>query len=411
MQRLGKNVVFVLLILISVISFTISKALAEEVSEEIATVSEELITNCADVPDGTICDDQNKCSLESVCKGGVCRAISYDKCNDDISCTLDHCDAKLGCIHTPFNTSCEQDSNTCAEMICDVEKGCVAELDNSEGNECYIWGLKECQAGICREGKCTKEIAEQGTACRDDGKFCTADLCNAEGKCEHKVQEGNQCDDSNPCTEEDVCKSDETKVAVCEGVQKDCGMFSDPCNEGQCNIKTGECVRKEFRNGTLCQGVEQPADECHTVAKCMRGECVMPKLLSRYCFIDGECFNNRESSLEDPCKLCNTLASTDEWSCKDDVKVGDSTCLDCKAVDCMPGEIRECSLGEFAVCMKGIQECSLGGQWLSCLNAPEVNGAPCDDGNLYTENDICSAGVCQGEQTYTAEKEREEDFE
>ena len=51
----------------------------------------------ASVPNGTACNDSNVCTLTESCQGGVCAGQQFRNCVDGASCTLDLCDAVLGC--------------------------------------------------------------------------------------------------------------------------------------------------------------------------------------------------------------------------------------------------------------------------------------------------------------------------
>jgi len=59
-----------------------------------------------DVEDGTPCEDDNVCTLNSVCFNGGCNAALWVNCDDGKDCTNDYCDpASGGCVSEPLDTA------------------------------------------------------------------------------------------------------------------------------------------------------------------------------------------------------------------------------------------------------------------------------------------------------------------
>jgi len=52
------------------------------------------------------CDDGNVCSGAEYCQAGVCYSRAPLVCDDGNPCTVDTCDASLGCQFTPSSTGC-----------------------------------------------------------------------------------------------------------------------------------------------------------------------------------------------------------------------------------------------------------------------------------------------------------------
>ena len=48
--------------------------------------------------EGTLCTDDNACTVNDHCAAGVCTSTPLD-CNDNIPCTVDTCDRVSGCMH------------------------------------------------------------------------------------------------------------------------------------------------------------------------------------------------------------------------------------------------------------------------------------------------------------------------
>ena len=49
------------------------------------------------------CNDGDACTMGESCSNGQCKGGAAKSCNDDIPCTVDTCDAKAGCAHTPMS--------------------------------------------------------------------------------------------------------------------------------------------------------------------------------------------------------------------------------------------------------------------------------------------------------------------
>lgn len=67
------------------------------------------------LPDGTMCADSTMCTTETVCTEGQCGGGSELTCDDMDECTVDTCDAELGCLYEIGTESMECDS--CADGI------------------------------------------------------------------------------------------------------------------------------------------------------------------------------------------------------------------------------------------------------------------------------------------------------
>lgn len=118
------------------------------------------------------CDDGDPNTVDS-CSNGVCQHVN--PCEDGNLCTIDTTDSKTGaCLHTPKNCG--------------------------------------------------------------DGNYCTLDSCDPlSGACVYTPLSGNTCDDSNPCTDGDICY-----VGLCRvGQPKNCND-GNPCTADSC--VSGTCV-------------------------------------------------------------------------------------------------------------------------------------------------------------------------
>jgi len=122
--------------------------------------------------DGTSCDPQSACILEASCQAGRC--VGTPKvCDDDDRCTIDVCNATLGCEFLPA-PPCPGDGK-CQRGVCDAKQGCgLAPV--SDGTTCGT--LQTCRAAeICLEGACVVRDPPDGYVCAE------ASPCQARGLC------------------------------------------------------------------------------------------------------------------------------------------------------------------------------------------------------------------------------------
>ncbi len=278
------------------------------------------------------CDDGDACNGVETCVEGRCAPGAPLDCADALDCTVDTCDAQLGCARAPDDARCEDDGFACTIERCDPDVGCERELND----------------GAC-----------------DDGVFCTVDRCDAAAGCRHDPVDARcgagTCDPATGC------------------VGTECVEPSD-CFRGPCDLEvaceSGRCVRTPRADGTSC------ADDnpCTRSTTCVAGEC--RGVESSLC--PGQ-----------PCLRCNAtgggcdgsiLASTGT-ACDD----GDLCTLG-DACDhtgtCTSSSLRACTA--VGPCRTNVCNPSTG-----LCEAGAVTGA-CDDGNPCTAGDSCSSGVCAG---------------
>ncbi len=98
-----------------------------------------------------LCDDGNTCSALDICQDGQCVGTNGLNCDDANSCTIDACEAKIGCTHS-------------------VAQGAVC----SDGDPCSSGDV--CNGGVC---------AGAGVTNCNDGNLCTDDDCDAKSGCVH----------------------------------------------------------------------------------------------------------------------------------------------------------------------------------------------------------------------------------
>ncbi len=292
--------------------------------------------------------------------------------------------------------------------------------------------------------------------CRIDGdcgdnNACTADHCNAEGRCVFEPTICNAADschevgvcnpdtgvcsspvktDGTPCTDGSLCTAGDVCVAgSCTGSPKDCST-TDACHTaGQCNPANGLCPNAQpdgkpcsdgnlCSSGDSCQGsicVGTPkdcsqADDCHTAGQCnpQTGLCPNPQPDNKPCSDGNQCTSDdkctgsvcvgtiKDCSVADQCHdagACNPQTGLCPNPRPDDTVCNDGNA--CTSGDACKGSIckgtnKDCSVAD-ACHDAGACNPTTG----LCPN-PRPNGTTCSDNNLCTSDDACQGSVCVG---------------
>ncbi|MFZ4578455.1 MAG: hypothetical protein ACOYOB_08685 [Myxococcota bacterium] len=380
------------------------------------------------------CDaDSTVCTKDDTCVNGKCQAGAQLACDDNNTCTKDTCDPVTGCKFTNDNTLfCDADQNACTvndickDGICEPgpAKACKSDDQCIEG-KCNIIDGKcsyKFSEGIpCNDGspctageKCTTDTCKGTPIDCNDQNPCTGDSCDPAKGCAHG-NIGGACDDNDACTGPDACKDgacvgtvqdlvkkcDDTNACTIDSCDKVKGCVNAPANQGACDdgnvctegdscqagkcvsgsnkcgcINDGECVKYEDGNacnGTLYCDKSAPPYQCkinpNTVVKC-------DESLNNACQTNtcdpalGKCgLNKKQNGLG--CDADGTICTE-----------GDA-CLDGQ---CAPGKVANCN--DNNPCTDDSCNAKIG-----CVYQP--NAIACDaDGNKCTQNDACSGGVC-----------------
>lgn len=173
---------------------------------------------------GPTCPSTSSWQPASKCQSGKCAAAPASiGCDDKNACTIDSCNAELGCQHA-LAPSCT-DNNLCTDDKCDQAKGCLSSPNAagcSDGNACT-------QSDTCTLGVCQGQ-----TATCNDGNPCTVDSCDQLKGCVFTATTG-ACDaDSKSCTA-DSCVAGKCQVGqssvenCCNGLDDDCDGATDEC--------------------------------------------------------------------------------------------------------------------------------------------------------------------------------------
>ena len=347
---------------------------------------------CTCPDDLPVCNDKAKCEAECVPE---CDLELGDPCGDNDEAEGDGCG---GDCHCPENQECSGHNNQCwwtCGYLC------------SELYECGYEILEDCDCGECP----------------DDGNPCTKESCEPQGEsgelgvCVKVNADNSSCDDSDPCTTDDICSD-----AVCAGVGIECDD-GNVCTSDSCDPDNGECL---FDGGPLNGEECNDEDACTTDDACTEGVCAgvgkecddNDLCTADSCDADsGECLHDAEGAdgveCDDgnPCTgpdLCTEGQCAGELLPADELEVEKCLCWgdeDCEALDdgdICNGTLYCASTGDFpalcAVTPDSVPECDDGIPCTDdkcdpaegCLSTPD--NAVCDDVNDCTQ-DVCALGV------------------
>jgi hypothetical protein len=247
-----------------------------------------------------------------------------------------------------------------------------------------------CNQATCvpLSGACTLTDLPNGATCTDNLLCTTGDTC-ASGAC---VGDALTCNDSNPCTDDscdtstggcvflansvtctdgDACtENDACSAKACSGTAKVCSD-SNPCTDASCESGTGNC---SFPNNTASCNDD---NACTDFDVCAGGTCGG---ITKVC-------NDGLPCTIDACDLAIGCTVTVNLGgpCDDGNACTESET--CNAGTCS-GPAKTCVDG--LVCTDDDCDPATGCEFTN------LSGPVCDDGNLCTTSDICTAGTCGG---------------
>jgi hypothetical protein len=362
------------------------------------SVSLALSTPCAITNAWGTCHGLNRCTPEGL-EGCDALTPAEELCNG----VDDDCDGETD------EVDCD-DGNPCTTDSCGGAAGCIHQVaeavDCDDGNPCTLGD--ECSSDGCTsttqkdcddENPCTTDyclpaegcVHEANTAPCNDGDACTlGDLCSDEA-CQAGV-ESFSCVDGNPCTD-DTC--DPTLGCVFVANEAACDdtnecTTGDQCAAGACGAGAG--VNCDDQNDCT-------DDSCHVVLGCQHVPNTAPCDDLNPCTLDDHC-------VAKACVATATLDCADDNPCTTDYCVPSAGCAHTpNSAPCDDGDV--CSLGDLC----SAKACQAGGASLvcddqnpctddtcdavlGCQHAP--NAAPCDDTNGCTTGDQCVEGLCIG---------------
>jgi hypothetical protein len=204
-------------------------------------------------PDGQACDDLNVATCADHCQAGACVPGT---CNDGNPCTADSCNTSTGQCTTI--TLCM--SNTgCAGTVCVAGVGCVPGITLCDDhNACTNDTCSGLGFGIC----------VHSTVTCNDSNVCTTDTCDSTLGCVFTPRPNYPCDDHNACTVGDVC----VNGACTAGAPVTCND-GNVCTTNTCSPATGcsaaantntcndgsSCTQGDFCSAGVCVGASSCA--------------------------------------------------------------------------------------------------------------------------------------------------------
>ena len=324
------------------------------------------------------CEDGEACTGDDSCIMGKCMGQAKT-CSDGVSCTVDVCDSKTGCVHAPNNAKCTGD-DPCVNLTCDIKLGCGPAKDKPYND-----------GAACDDGDdCTPK-----TACDKQGQCVGNSTCKCASTADCLDSQGKQPDSCvpvfcHPATK--TCVPDPAKAVTCPSGNSKCSVVG-------CDPKTGQCSASAIEEGKVCDD----GDVCTSVSKCESGECVGKADKScddsNPCTVDscdplagcqktageGECDDGNPCTSKDGCTkgACKGIAS----NCNDGIDCTYDACND-KTGKCGHTAKNDlCNDGE--ACTTDACDSAKG-----CTHTA-TQGAKCDDGDPCTKGDICVASVCK----------------
>ncbi|HIA02132.1 MAG TPA: hypothetical protein EYN66_09505, partial [Myxococcales bacterium] len=364
--------------------------------------------NCVGLPKQEFepCDDGDPCTADGFCESSVCKA-GAEKCpQDSNSCTLTLCDpisgacsiglladgsscdtqnpcvleseCKDGSCSGGQAINCADDGDPCTVSFCIPQEGGCVTVNAPEGSVCEDGDL--CTSGeICTSGTC---VGGTTKTCTNNGNSCLVSGCDSTVGCTNTpVSNGQECDDGDACTQNDSCQ-----LGNCEGEAAEC-LPASPCMTAQCHIELG-CVQIAMEDGLPCDDSSQ----CTSDSTCSAGDCVAKSVV--------QCADPEPG---DPCVV--GVCDPQNGSCGAGAAPPGSECDDgepCTTLDICEGQ--ECVGSGPDPCGSAANpciplECELGTG--SCLPKALPDGAPCDAKNLCTDIGTCSGGECDSKTVVT----------
>ena len=209
---------------------------------------------------GISCNDQSLCTTGDMCVDGDCVGTPVVCTPDADLCTVEGCDDSTGmCVSTPLD--CD-DGNPCTTDSCDSNTGCIHTstpgVSCDDGNECTTGDT--CAAPIGPfASQCMGTPVANDTPCATGITLdCLSFSCQVGFCLPAPKNEGQSCNDFNPCTINETCHT-----GVCTGEAK-CPSDNNVCTL-DCNPANGNCetIVLSCDDGNTCT-----TDTCDPVNGC-----------------------------------------------------------------------------------------------------------------------------------------------
>jgi len=340
---------------------------------------------CVHAPEDLLCNDRSFCNgLETCDPVNDCQAGVAPSCDDNVSCTVDSCDADLDdCVSVPDDARCDNGRFCDGEGFCDPSFGCRS----GERPDCDD-GV-ECTADACDSAVDACVHTPEDSRC-DDGRFCNGlETCDAVNDCQAGVAPS--CDDNVPCT-----------VDSCDPDLDDC--ISAP-EDGRCD--NGRfCDGEEFCDPSLgCRSGERP--DCDDGVECTADVCDSAVDACMHTPEDARCDDGRSCNGLEMCDALTDCRPGVAQSCDDHVSCTVDSC------DTVTGEceyVPDDKLCDNGVFCDGAEVCDPA---IGCRSGDEpcpdqfcrdtepfcvdcLEDGDCDDGDFCNGQEMCDpAGMCE----------------
>lgn len=305
---------------------------------------------------GVVCrTSTGQCDVEEVCSGGdVCPPNAFkpvgSPCNDGNSCTgPDTCGAN-GVCGGPNSCQCRNNAD------CDDKNACTVD---------------SCDGSAAAPGACRYQPAAAGTVCRPAESMCdVAEVCNGVST---------QCPIDGVAMASVVCRMANGTCDIaetCTGVSPACPMDSFLPATTKCRAAVARCDADEMCSGTSGECPPDEVLEGGATCRTAKSECDVVERCngkSVQCPIDAFATNGIS---------CRAKADCDGGSvCAAGLCSTKSSCACARDIDC--DDSNPCT----------VDKCS----GTRCTYQTRDAGAVCDDANLCTVRDSCTAeGYCVG---------------
>jgi hypothetical protein len=376
---------------------------------------------------GANCDDGNACTKADKCANNQCAGtavVAAIACDDKNDCSVDKCDSKAGCTHTPLNGpscsdgdactasdkcaagKCVAGTNTCA---CKNDSDCKSKDDGNPCNGtliCATTGGSQqcatdpktvvncdkslngpCQTNACDvfKGACVLKKKASGFSCDADGSKCTPlDAC-ADGKCVAGTKLN--CDDLNTCT-----------IDSCDP-SKGCAHVN---NQGPCDADGNACTGGDKCSNGKCEvGTSKP--DCDDKQSCTADGCNKATGKCVYTDVKKSCDDGSQCTTGDVCGA----GKTGKWGCVSGAAVKCDDGNDCTQDSCEPKKgckyavntvtpvscwTGASSKRTVGICKDGTQKCKADGSKTPCLNETKPAAKELCNG----KDDNCSGQTDEG---------------
>ncbi len=336
---------------------------------------------CGDCVAPDECSTTNVCGCESESDDTFCDRLGFD-CGAVTA--LDNCDVmrSTNCGTCDGNENCgEQAPNVCG-CPCNIGGTCYPEGVANPANTCEIcdssqsttsWSFR---TGSCNDGNpCTENDtcrSQSGTcmgspkSCPNSGQ-CREAICDeANGQCVESPITGS-CNDGDPCTVNDMCSN-----GSCAGTPRSCPVGTQ-CQSSSCNPMTGQCET------TNLSGSCNDGDPCTVNDTCSNGSC---SGTPRSCPLGTQCQSSSCNPMTGQCETTNLSGPCNDGNpCTEADSCLAGTCQGSQMVCLDPGPCKSASCNPSS----GM-----------CETSNDPNGSSCDDGLFCTTTDTCMNGVCDG---------------